>query len=76
MVKNTALIDRLMAWYADQCDGDWEHSYGLALSTLDNPGWRLQIDLTQTYLEGKSFVEVSNLEPDIEWYRCWVEDKC
>ena len=34
-----------MNWYKTNCDGDWEHSYGITLQTLDNPGWHLTVDL-------------------------------
>jgi hypothetical protein len=45
-------LHSLQAWYAAQCDGDWEHEYGIYLESLDNPGWRLRIDLAGTDLEG------------------------
>ena len=35
----------LQAWYASQCDGDWEHGFGISIDTLDNPGWSIRIDL-------------------------------
>jgi len=41
----------LQSWYAKHCDGDWEHSYGVKIDTLDNPGWMLVVDLTDTELE-------------------------
>jgi len=44
-------IDPLRAledWYASVCDGDWEHTYGVKIGTLDNPGWTVDIDLRQT----------------------------
>lgn len=34
----------LQAWYAMHCDGDWEHGSGIAISTIDNPGWRVVVD--------------------------------
>jgi Immunity protein 53 len=40
----------LQAWYLSQCDGDWEHSYGVKIETLDNPGWIVTIDLNETVL--------------------------
>nr|TKK07812.1 hypothetical protein SrhCFBP13529_11555 [Stenotrophomonas rhizophila] len=43
-------LDRLQKWYADQCDGDWEHSFGIRIDTLDNPGWTVSVDLTDTAL--------------------------
>jgi hypothetical protein len=51
-------LARLQQWYLDQCDEDWEHTYGVTISTLDNPGWNLEIDLKDTGLEGKSFEPV------------------
>jgi hypothetical protein len=42
----------LQHWYARQCNGDWEHSYGVTIDTLDNPGWSLRVDLTETAIEG------------------------
>lgn len=44
----------LQAWYASQCDGDWEHGEGVRIATLDNPGWELMVDLIGTALEGKN----------------------
>lgn len=40
-------------WYAEQCDGDWEHEFGVEIKTLDNPGWHVVADLVDTGLEGR-----------------------
>ena len=45
----------LMQWYVDQCDDDWEHSFGIKIDTLDNPGWTLKVDLRGTRLETLPF---------------------
>ena len=59
-----------------QCNEDWEHSYGVKIDTLDNPGWRVTIDLAETDLEHKVF-EATKLvfEADTEWLVCKVENK-
>ncbi|KQS48479.1 immunity 53 family protein [Sphingomonas sp. Leaf198] len=49
----------LNEWYLAQCDSDWEHSYGVKIDTLDNPGWSLKIELTDTALEGRAFERVT-----------------
>jgi Immunity protein 53 len=69
-------IARLQAWYAAQCDGNWEHSYGVAIDTLDNPGWLVKIDLTDTDLEEKSFALASrgDSKHDSDWLHCKVEN--
>lgn len=46
---NTVLTT-ISKWYADQCDGDWEHNFGVELTTVDNPGWQLVADLHGTRL--------------------------
>ena len=38
----------VQAWYATQCNGEWEESYGIKIETLDNPGWHVHIDLADT----------------------------
>lgn len=44
-------VSFLERWYSDQCDDDWEHQYGIKPETLDNPGWALSADLTDTNLQ-------------------------
>lgn len=48
----------IINWYRSNCDGDWEHQYGVKLETLDNPGWLLTIDLTDTDLDGREMIEI------------------
>ena len=38
----------LQNWYHSNCDGGWEHLYGVKIDTLDNPGWSVAIDLEDT----------------------------
>lgn len=49
------VIGELQKWYLSQCNDDWEHTYGIQISNLDNPGWNLEVDLTDTYLENVPF---------------------
>jgi hypothetical protein len=68
-------LTRLRNWYAAQCDGDWEHFYGINIDTLDNPGWSLSIDLSDTYLSGKSFTTAhrGGSEEDVDWFHLKIE---
>lgn len=69
-------LGTLQSWYAEQCDGDWEHRAGIKLETLDNPGWSLRINLEGTRLESKKYAETMlNYDHDHDWIRCWVEDR-
>ena len=68
------LIPRLQEWYASQCDGDWEHSEGVEIGTVDNPGWSLRVSLVDTPLEGVSFEEVKELASETDWIHCIVRE--
>ena len=52
-------IERLDDWFNTQCNGDWEHSHGIEIESVDNPGWMVTIDLRETHSE-KLSVEVWN----------------
>lgn len=67
-------LEWLQKWYLSQCDGDWEHSFGVHIETLDNPGWRFSVDLENTDLEGKSFEEVTINRTEHDWLRCWISE--
>ncbi len=64
----------LQAWYVTQCDGDWEHEYGVRIATLDNPGWSLSIDLRDTVLEGAAFTRHEVRRGEHDWVIAQVID--
>src|SRR5262245_43882128 len=64
-------LERLASWHGLQCDGDWEHSYGIRIETLDNPGWSVKIDLTGTDLEEAPFEEYKeDFDHVARWLTC------
>lgn len=67
-------LAEIQAWYLAQCDGDWGHSFGIRIGTLDNPGWSVEIDLEETDLEGREFGTIEDLAPEREWFICKVAD--
>lgn len=72
-------VESLQSWYLAQCDGEWEHTFGVTIGTLDNPGWSLEIDLVGTKLQSVNFNPMSygvgaNSEPSgRDWMVCRVE---
>jgi hypothetical protein len=66
------LLLELENWYAAQTDGDWEHSFGVEISTLDNPGWAVTLDLTGTLLQDRSFSSIRVHRDSRDWYECSV----
>ncbi|MEK4057243.1 immunity 53 family protein [Paenibacillus sp. FSL F4-0087] len=61
-------------WYYENCYGDWEHSYGVKIDTVDNPGWSVEINLTDTYLENVPFESIEEERNDQDWFYCIVRD--
>jgi hypothetical protein len=68
-----SVLVELQAWYESQCNGDWEHQFGVSIGTFDNPGWSVTIDLAGTDLEVKPFEAVEDLTSGRDWIKCWVE---
>lgn len=68
------IVQWLQDWYAKQCDGDWEHLFGIKIDTLDNPGWSVDINLEDTELHGLELENemVENSEED--WYSFEIKE--
>jgi Immunity protein 53 len=73
-------FDALGRWFAAHCDGEWEHAYGVSITSTDNPGWWMKVDLTGTALAGRSFTPMrigvdESKEPIApSWLCCEVRD--
>ena len=74
-VAKTNALQRLQDWYLAHCNGDWEHTYGVSIGTLDNPGWTLDVELADTSLAGRHFATLKqDMEHPTEWIHCSVSD--
>ena len=61
---------RIDQWHKSNCNGDWEHSYGVTIETLDNPGWWVKIDLAETPQENLTAKgKVGTLEWETDKYQ-------
>lgn len=68
------ILQWLQQWYKQQCDGDWEHSCGIKIESLDNPGWQIKINLEDTALEGYN-IEYNLFEKsENDWYGFKIEN--
>ena len=69
-------LERLQRWYTRQCDGEWEHQFGVSIETCDNPGWLVKIQLADTALEETEFtpiaenVDAAEFQTDERWLTC------
>jgi hypothetical protein len=64
----------LEKWYAAQCNGDWEHQRGVTIETIDNPGWRIKIELQETAAAGRLLERVKVDRSENDWIHCWVKN--
>lgn len=70
------VIQRLQQWYLNNCNGDWEHTFGIRVETMDNPGWLIEIDLEETFLEDATPGEVVRLDrSDTDWLACEIKER-
>lgn len=62
------ILEWISNWYGQNCNGDWEHDFGMTIETLDNPGWSISIDTegTDVILPDKSWFFKENSSYD--WY--------
>ncbi|MBL0319046.1 MAG: hypothetical protein IPP74_07135 [Alphaproteobacteria bacterium] len=74
-MESNKTLNWLMSWYASHCNGDWEHMYGVTISTLDNPGWRVKIELTDTKLENLSINRQTYETSETDWYTFIIKDQ-
>jgi hypothetical protein len=75
MSSELNLLKRLQDWYASMCNDDWEHTYGVFISNIDNPGWSLKVELKDTYLYDVKFEDMKVQRNDEnDWVLCKVED--
>ncbi|AZP23332.1 hypothetical protein EJC51_19160 [Streptomyces aquilus] len=63
----------VQAWYAANCDGEWEHEFGIKMATSDNPGWHIEIDVSETELEGVPVERVRRALPEGGWMISWSD---
>lgn len=74
---NDDLLGWLQHWYVGQCDDEWEHGYGVQITTLDNPGWMIKVSVKGTRWETKEFPRSSfrldSDDDDNDWYTVWKE---
>jgi hypothetical protein len=74
MSESVTLLHRLQNWYLQECNGDWEHSYGVKIETLDNPGWLVTIDLTETKWERLQVARTSTERSENNWVQVEVSN--
>lgn len=73
-MKENNILKWLQEWYLSECNGDWEHSFGIKIDTVDNPGWHVTIDLKETSLENLNIEYTLVEKSEDDWYGHKVEN--
>jgi len=68
------ILEWFQNWYQSQCNGDWEHTFGVKINTIDNPGWSIEVNLEETEFENV-VIEYKLVEKsENDWYGLSVEN--
>jgi Immunity protein 53 len=73
-MNSSDIISWFELFYVGNCDGDWEHQSGITITTIDNPGWSVTVDIEGTVLERASFSRVEIEKGERDWVQCWIQD--
>lgn len=66
-------LGALQTWFAVHCDGDWEHRYGITITTTEASGWELRVDLADTELEGHELERERFARTPEDWLEFWCD---
>jgi len=67
-------MNKLIRWYQEHCDGDWEHHSGFQIETLDNPGFSIFIDLDDTDINVSDRILLDEMSADEDWAFVQIKD--
>ena len=64
----------LQMWLLENCCFDSDNYYKICIKTIDNPGWKVLIQVKDTYLENSSFEKMLvQRDDENDWFHCFVE---
>ncbi|MDO6381433.1 Imm53 family immunity protein [Leptospira santarosai] len=73
-LNSETMFSWLMEWYQSQCDGDWEHEYGVDINTKQNQGWQVKIEVNFTELDGVAIEQSLVQKGTDDWYSFSLKD--
>lgn len=72
--RQPSVLLKLQEWFQAECNGDWEHSFGFKLETLDNPGWAFEADFEETRWAGTEIPRCRLVRSEADWVQYEVVD--
>jgi hypothetical protein len=68
------MLKWLQNWFANECDGDWERNQIIFLRSTSNPGWLLEVDLSDIPLDTLAFDAIDVQRSATDWVICTLTD--
>ncbi len=68
------VVNKIQQWYKSNCDGDWEHTYGIDIMFVDSKSWKISIDLAQTVYEDLSLPTRIENRSTYDWFEYQVSN--
>ena len=69
------ILEWIQNWFKDNCDGVWENREVIQITTLDNPGWEIEIDISNTSLANTTINWILNENGKQDWYGVKIENQ-
>mgnify|MGYP003630527271 CR=1 FL=1 len=69
------ILDWIQVWFKENCDGDWEHGEVIQITTIDNPGWEVEIDISNTSIATMELDWILNETSKQDWYGVKIADQ-
>jgi len=66
--QHMEILDWIQEWFKDNCDGNWEHGEVIQITTIDNPGWEVEIDISNTSIATMNLEWILNEKSKEDWY--------
>lgn len=69
------ILEWIQNWFKANCNGEWEHGGGIQIITIDNPGWEVEIDISNTSVANMNLSWILNENSKHDWYGVKIEDQ-
>ncbi len=69
------ILEWIQDWFKTNCDGSWEKAEVIQITTLDNPGWEVEIDISKTSIASMNLKWILNENGKQNWYGVKIENQ-
>ena len=69
------ITDWIQNWFKNNCDGDWEKAEVILINTTENPGWEVEIDISNTSIANMNINWILNENGAQDWYGVKIENQ-